>query len=75
MSARSTEMVCGSLAEVAEVGSQVIEIIMRKCLRKCGEGVAKMLKSLCGTAELFTYTTYRPAAFGAGRLRISAGAR
>lgn len=45
--------VCGSLAEVAEVALQVIDIVMRKSLRKCGSDYPKPLISLCGSAEPF----------------------
>lgn len=43
--------------------------IGRKARRKGGSVVAKLLISLRAEAEGKTYTTYRPAAFGAGRLR------
>lgn len=59
----------GACAELAEKPLQVIEIIERKSLRRSGEGVAKMLISFAEVAEVFPYTTYRPAAPGAGRLR------
>lgn len=52
-----------------------LKTLGRKAGRKGGSSPRKLLILLRAEAEGKTYTTYRPAAFGAARLRICSEAR
>jgi len=62
-------------AEVWKWGAQVLEIIGRKCWRKCGGSMFKSLISLKAEAEAEVHTTYAAPLEAARHLRICRGAR